>query len=491
MTDRAFIRSLLWGLVLLLGTPAVVYAGGIEIGDQGARAMGRGGALVVRADDLSAIYYNPAGLARLRGTRFFYTHRLVYGESTYKRARTLDWSGATHGVPSLLKFDEVKNQEPLFPLGMMAGISSDFGLDDFTFAGGVYAPPALGTLRFPEDGPQQDMLIEQEAIVLFYNLSAAWKYKNLFGLGISLVYVDVPVLNFEMVVDGNVSPKMVAPADSLFDINTRIEGSDRVGFTSIIGAWYKPLKSLEFAIAGRIIPIRIDSQSKLKLRPLYLDLDEPITITKNGVPNNNVTFSFTMPVKLRGGIRYIHRKGDREWFDLELALHYDLWSMMDKYTMDAGITTEVMGQVLNIDKVIIKKNFRNTLSVRLGSDINVVPGWFTLRAGFFYETPAVQKPYAYLDAFSFHRYGPSAGMTLSIYAVDLTLGYTYLHQNPLVVTEDESKTFQQVPGSPCRPPYTDTAMCSDYYLGKPGAPINAGTYQAHYHLFNASLSINL
>ena len=132
-TDRAFFRFLLGALVLILCTPGLVYGGGIEIGDQGAKAMGRGGALVVRADDLSAIYYNPAGLARLRGTRFYYTHRLVYGESSYKRARTLDWSGATHGVPALLEFGEVKNQEPLFPLGMMAVIYSEFVIEVFTF----------------------------------------------------------------------------------------------------------------------------------------------------------------------------------------------------------------------------------------------------------------------------------------------------------------------------------------------------------------------
>ncbi len=482
-------RLLLSALLLLcLASPA--RAGGPEIGDQGAVAMGRGGAFAVRADDLSAIYYNPAGLARLSGTHFYYSHRVVYGEAEFRRARTLDWSGATHGVPRLVGFEHVRNEEPLFALGPMAVLSSDLGLEEWGFAAGIYAPPAVGRLKFPEDGPQRYMLIEQDVMMILYTLGAAWRPHERFAAGLSMAYVDVPNLAFEMVVDGNVSPKQVNPEKSRFDIRTRVEGEDRIGFTGNFGLWYEPVDGLQLALAGQFLPIQVNSKSRISLEAETLELDEEIAITKDGIPDNRVTFSMTMPMKFRAGIRYVHRERDREVFDIELDIHYDLWSMMDRYTMDAGITTEVMGQMLTIDQVIIEKNFRDTISVRLGGDYNIIPSWLTLRAGFFYESPAVRKGYAFLDAFSFHRFGPSGGFTLHLPHVDFSMAYTWLAQNVLVVTEEESKVYQQMPGNPCQPPYTNTSLCNEHYLGQPAASANAGTYRANYHLMNASLMVN-
>jgi long-subunit fatty acid transport protein len=477
-------------LALSLPVPSPARAGGIEIGDQGAIAMGRGGAFAVRADDGSALTFNPAGLARIDGSHIYYNHRVVYGESEFRRARTLDWSDATHGVPRLVTFEGVKNEEPLFALGPMLTVVSDFGLDQWAFAAGVYAPPAVGHVKYPEDGPQRYMLVEQDVIMVLYTLGAAWQPHPRVAAGITLSYVDVPRLAFEMVVDGNVAPQQVNPEQSRFDVRTRVEGADRMGMTGNFGLWYEPLDGLQLALAGQFLPITVDSESRLSLEAEHLELDDDIVITKDGQPDNRVTFRFRMPMKFRAGIRYVHTRGDRELFDVELDLHYDLWSMMDAYTMDAGITTELMGQVLTIDQVIIEKNFRDTLSIRLGGDLHVVPGWLSVRAGFFYETPAVRKGYAFLDAYSFHRYGPSGGFTLHLPHVDLSLAYTYLAQNVLVVTEEESRIYQQAPGSPCQAPYTNTSLCNEHYLGQPSAPANAGTWKANTHLMNASLAVN-
>src|SRR5258708_8986939 len=61
-----------WGRFLCSGlflcfAPLAAGAGGFESGGLGARATGMGGAFVGVADDWTAIYWNPAGLARLKG----------------------------------------------------------------------------------------------------------------------------------------------------------------------------------------------------------------------------------------------------------------------------------------------------------------------------------------------------------------------------------------------------------------------------------------
>src|SRR5688500_10108317 len=56
-------------IAALACAPSVARAGGIELVGQSALSLGRGGAVLARADDPMVLAYNPAGLAELRGTQ--------------------------------------------------------------------------------------------------------------------------------------------------------------------------------------------------------------------------------------------------------------------------------------------------------------------------------------------------------------------------------------------------------------------------------------
>ena len=47
----------------VLFSQGAAHAGGLYFSDRGVRPMGRAGAFVAGADDLGALWYNPAGLA--------------------------------------------------------------------------------------------------------------------------------------------------------------------------------------------------------------------------------------------------------------------------------------------------------------------------------------------------------------------------------------------------------------------------------------------
>jgi hypothetical protein len=117
-----------------------------------------------------------------------------------------------------------------------------------------------------------------------------------------------------------------------------------------------------------------------------------------------------------------------------------------------------------------------------------VPDWLALRAGVMWESPTSRPEYSYLDVFPGHRLGVSAGFSFTVEGFDLSASYTYLFQLPVTVTEEESRVYQQAPGSPCVAPYTDPQLCSEHYLGKPAAPANAGTYLSDYHFVSVSAS---
>jgi long-chain fatty acid transport protein len=63
--------------VFLAGAPAAAHAAGYSLYEQGARALGQAGAFTARADDASAIFFNPAGLSRIEGHALLLSPNLI------------------------------------------------------------------------------------------------------------------------------------------------------------------------------------------------------------------------------------------------------------------------------------------------------------------------------------------------------------------------------------------------------------------------------
>ena len=62
-------RVLTVGIVALLlaTTTSLALAGGYQVNEHNARAMGMGGAFVAIASDASAVFFNPAGMSKING----------------------------------------------------------------------------------------------------------------------------------------------------------------------------------------------------------------------------------------------------------------------------------------------------------------------------------------------------------------------------------------------------------------------------------------
>src|SRR5438067_2800178 len=66
VTLRSLTKSLILISVLCLASGSTAFAAGFSIFEQGAKATAMGGAFAATADDPSAIFYNPAGIAQQR-----------------------------------------------------------------------------------------------------------------------------------------------------------------------------------------------------------------------------------------------------------------------------------------------------------------------------------------------------------------------------------------------------------------------------------------
>ena len=91
-------------------------AGGLEYAGQGARALGRGGAMAARADDPMVLAHNPAGLAELRGTQLLLDMNLALMDACVDPAGYYGYGAYAGGSPSRLPDPETGETVEL-PLG--------------------------------------------------------------------------------------------------------------------------------------------------------------------------------------------------------------------------------------------------------------------------------------------------------------------------------------------------------------------------------------
>ena len=70
-------------------------AAGLYFSDRGVRPLGRGGAFVAGADDLGAIWYNPAGIVDAPSSLLIDAAYLDYGTTYARQAQTTSATGTT------------------------------------------------------------------------------------------------------------------------------------------------------------------------------------------------------------------------------------------------------------------------------------------------------------------------------------------------------------------------------------------------------------
>jgi long-subunit fatty acid transport protein len=458
-------------------------AGGYYTGVRGARASGRAGAFTARADDLSAVALNPAGLARVDGTLLQVGNRFSYNAYEFTRAPTLDWGNLDNRVPPYVEFAPTRSQTPWQLLDPTLGVASNLGLRDWGFALAFYPPAGTQGVEFPIDGGQRYMMVKREALIVNYAASAAYRVDQRFAVGASLQWIAVPKLEYELVFDGNPFGGDANPVSSELDMLAHVEGSDLFTLNATLGAWYRPAPFLELGVSGQVIPSEIRTNSTLKVTPLSPDFGDEVELTRDSVPANDVSLTLPLPLTARVGIRYLYPQGPNELFDVELDVAYETWSNVERFTVQTdGLVANLEGENIDVGVITLEKHWRDTVSVHLGGDYNAIPEQLTVRGGLFYESAVATRSYAHLDFPSGRQMGATLGGSVFVQGVEVALAYEYRHQPTLKVTEGDARVYQEVPGSPCEPPYTDPDMCHPQYLGRPAPPVNAGTYRAHAHV---------
>ena len=471
--------------LMALWCSSSVLAAGLEFPDSGSLATIRGGASVSGITDPTAGFLNPAILSRLGGLRISYNHNLIFSHVSFDRASSVvpdpyDYDMDMNTAPGE-GLGGVTNQSPLFPFNGLLAMSYQLR-PHLTLGLSAHGPNSGGSASYPLQGGQRYMITKLDAKLAFIGASAAYGGEN-WGVGTTLQLATLPEMTYRMVVDGAVSDTL-NPYLSAFDVEAELSVSDPAAFTAILGAWYRPTPSFEIAVSGRVLPVTFNTTGDIRV---YNTPNETVFGEDQlEVTNGATSFDFTLPQTARLGLRYRGLDQDQsERFDVELALVYERWSVMDEINVQLQGGVQALGGS-ELTDVTIDKKWRDTLSVRLGGSYALNQD-LKISAGTFYEQGATPRQYANIDFPSFDRVGLAGGVSYEVLAgIELIVGYLHIFEVEVTVDEVEAKVFQQRPINPC----TSDGGCGMNGSGAAysGVPANTGRHRASFQ--NITLGVN-
>jgi long-chain fatty acid transport protein len=455
-------RAVLLAAALVAAAASTAAAGGMTLHTRGVRATARGGAFVGGADDLGALWFNPAGLAALAGgassTSVLVDAAFVSQSATYHR---VDSGGNDAGA--------VDNQAPGLPIPSVAA-AFDVG-DDGVLAIGVYAPYA-GLMKFDEDGPQRYSLVDLSGtLIATMAVGIGWRIGESVRLGATLQNW-VSSLDQTMVVSGCPGETICAPEDPEMDALVQTQSMDLFNPSGSIG--------LQVDAGGRVrvgasfqAPIKIKGGATLTTRLPSSGFYDGATVV-----GDDATVEYWLPAVGRVGVEL--RLGAR--WRLELAGNVELWSMHEEMRItprnmrieDApGVGSYELGPMA------VPRHYDNTYAASIGVEGQPAAGTpLRVLAGYTYETAAA--PDAYLSVLTFdgakHLVTGGLGYQVGRYTLDAVIGYAAVEDRD--VGPDEGRSPQL---SPVRDP-SDPPLATH---------VNWGRYQTSWLVAGLGVRIDL
>ena len=360
------IPGALLSILTLLGA-ASAFGQGLSFSGPGSKARGMGGAFTALADDFSAVYWNPAGLA--------WAGRGTYGLSLdgafprgTMRLRTGSWAGGS--APDIA--GRAVTGEYL-----TGSVAAAFPFGRRWFVGlGVYTPVNTGTAwsgadLAPLTANRPDTRWSGRVSVLTLAPVVAYKIDERFSIGVSLT-ANHGRFAFSRYAGNFIAPLREPPYFQEIDLGQYEESSAGWGFGATLGISFRPSDRFSLGLVLRTATsIRFNGEASVEGFPaLAAALSRPIGRT------SGIRKTIEWPVGLSVGL------AGRPVGPLTLAIdcEWARWSNLDAIGTDfqEPAWKSYMNERGNNRMPMFK---RDTLRIRLGAEIRL--GAWAARAGVF------------------------------------------------------------------------------------------------------------
>ncbi len=394
MRPRTLLCAATVFVTLLMSMQA--HAAGLYFSDRGVRPLGRGGAFVAGADDLGAMWYNPAGLADA-GTSILADFSWLHFSSDYaRRSQVLDAAGTAR----IYDFPSVNGTSPVLPIPTI-GVSYNFGSKkEWTGAFGILAPyTAITTYPLNLNGqpsPSRYSLVSLEGSALVIpGLYMAYKPNRFLRLGVG---VQALAGTFASTTVFSACPPdhfLCAPEDPNYDSFAQLKVGPIFAPSASAGATYVDGKHLRLGISGQL-PFWVNAPATIKVRlPTAVEFDKAQQV------GEKARVRFQLPAVLRVGIEGRHEFENKSLLRVEAAYVREFWSMHKAIDVLPDNITLVgvysFPSPFGVAPISLPRNFQDTNSFRLGGEYTMMIAGYTIdvRLGGNYEKSAI--PSAYLS----------------------------------------------------------------------------------------------
>jgi long-chain fatty acid transport protein len=466
-------------LLCALAVPTPARAGGMEIPENGAQALGRGGAFVAKADDSSAMYLNPAGLARQRGTRAFVGANLFIHSFSFQRNGTYfgDKGSSDYAGSFYPQVDEVGGPS----LAPIAAVTTDFeSFDRLTFGVGLLRPSMIGNRTFPlgvanavggqVPSPSRYDAVQQRQRILMPSASAAVRVTKWLDLGVTASFAlgsFAETNNWYLATD---AAKCPAAETQGCDVRNEIDASGSA-FVATLGALVRPSPRLAFGASVRT--------------PASFAAGGTITSyteggTKGQAPSAIGVYT-KMPMVARVGVRHVTLDKDFELYDLELDATYEGW----RSAQGDGVTYQIekIGNAKSAT-VISRHAWGDTYGARLGGSYNLdlSDAVLSLRGGAFFDSSAASFEATRLDYDTLSKLAGTFGLGYRWGAFQFDASYAAVASIQRTVGSTIGKIRPINPGK---------KNVDEDPGGKVMPAINEGSYKGFTHVLSVGVTVAL
>lgn len=361
-------------------------AAGFALPEQSASAMGMASAFVGQADDASAVWYNPAGITQLDGTRISGGVIPIYPALTHENTTgTTDVSERTIHLPIHLYATHKMSDKLSFGLG----VNNPFGL----------------ATDWSDTSNTRYVATFSKVVTTEINPNIAYKMNDNLSVAAGIAYVKLRA-TLENI-------QLVGPADESF----RLSG-DGDGWGANIAAKYQASSKVNLGLSYRS-RVKVDVNGTA-------DLNGPV-LSASGTANTSIT----LPDLLQVGVSY--KASDK--LTLNSDLDYTWWSTYDRIVVESSV---------GLFNATQEKEWKDTWTLRVGGQYKL-SDQLKLRAGYLYDKNPVPEHRFETRIPDSDRQGLSVGAGYSIGNITVDAAYMYLRFNDRTVDSSYASGTTPVP----------------------------------------------
>lgn len=417
--------------------PSVAFAAGLDLPENGALVLARGGTTAGILDTAYAVAFNPAGLSLIDGLDVRLDYRFVNHEVTFER------------IDDNLGFDPAVNTAGVFAAPFVSiAYGTELSFGRVGFGVGAFGPAGVGKYKYadPADAQYESARNEQineetghryatlgsESLIMYPSVAASYSpsfIKSLsLGVTFQAVYADI---SLRQSMAGLPHVEGVGT-----DVLIGIDVKDSFTPTAVMGALWSPMENVRVHASFRP-KVSIHATGDLDLA-LGDDIKDMVTV--GGAKTTELDIA--LPPLARVGAAF-----DHEYFSASAEFIYEGWSANKQFTLTPNVEVAMAGEGSKpLDPVLIEKNWKDSFGGRLGGTFKALrPAqkgdlFVDVHAGGLYETNAIPSETQSLDYVTGDRLGGSLGFTVGYKGFAITAaGMAYV---PVKMEITDSKVLR-------------------------------------------------